>query len=339
MKKLGWYERKTIRRLAEMVKLELLEKDKEGIKGARSRYRTTDKTHEYEAYSFFDRIRKITQEKGLINREKESLLIYGLPPRNKLTPLEIEIFDQIVRRFADTFWDLYLLKNSIKARAGSGQQLDEELVKNYLLQEMGDALKQEWWDEVYNGEFDSKIKNLIQFARDKCIEIEAGPFLNIEKQGFGYVYSPWSSFDEACSAILAMLSPDAMKEYALDSYNYLKDTIEYFEQKKLPLSDKNFVLIARDFLRRERLIENPHVRERIIGLRRWPWLRLKIGSEATEKLLRIIYYLWQKYKEKATERATEQESEPVRPEIHVMTEEEENREIAKIIRESTELRI
>jgi len=345
LEKQGWYEKKVIRYLKKMVFLMLLEKRKKGIKGARSRYRTTDKAHEYSAFSFFDRIRSRSQEIGWFIEEKKSLLVYGIPPNSELSPLEKEILDQILKQAYEAFFNLYLLKKSIMAREKVGQPIDYDLIVNHLLQRAGEEFKRQLWNEMYDAETEDDISNLISLARKRGIEItRPDRFLEIEKNWmstklrvYSPMYQPWSNFEEACLAVLTMLSPDLIEEYALESYNYLKQIVGKLKDENIPLTEESLVIIARDFLKRERLSKKPYTRERILALRTWSWLRLNMKSEATEKLVKIIYYLWQKSKETTKERK-ETQLKAVKPEIHLMTEEESKKEIEQIIQESQKIR-
>jgi len=346
LEKKRWYQRKIIRYLERMVFLRLLEKRKKGSKGARAYYRTTNKAHEYSVYAFFDRVREDSQEKGWIAKERESLLVYGIPPKNELSPLEKEILGHILDKIYVAFFDLYLLKKSIIARNKVDQPIDYDLVANYLLQKAGDLFKWQLWNEVYDAETEDDISNLIGFAKKRGIEIaEPNRFIEIEKKWmspnvpiYSPVHKPWSSFEEACLAVLTMLSPDLIEEYALESYNYLKQIIVKLKERNIPLTDKSLVIIARDFLKRERLSKKPYTLDRILALRRWPWLRLEIGSETTEKLVKIIYYLWIKSKERLTRREKKQLLKVEKLEIHVATKEGVDQELEEIIRESQKIK-
>jgi len=325
-----------------MVFLRLLEKRKKGPKGARAYYRTTSKAHEYSVYAFFDRIREDSQEKGWIAKERESLLVYGIPPKNEMSSLEKEILDHILNKIYAAFFDLYLLKKSIIARNKVDQPIDYDLVTNYLLQKAGDLFKWQLWNEVYDAKTEEDISNLIGFAKKRGIEIaEPNRFIEIEKKWmspnvpiYSPMYKPWSSFEEACLAVLTLLSPDMIEEYALESYSYLKQIIGKLKDENIPLTDRSLVIIARDFLKRERMSKKPYTLDRILALRRWSWLRLEIGSETTEKLVKIIYYLWRKSKERLARRDKKQLLKIEKLEIHVATKEEMDQELEEIIRES-----
>jgi hypothetical protein len=298
-----WYERKTIRYLKKMVELDLLEKQKIGIKGSRAFYKTTSKTHEYEVQSFFDRVRNESIKKDHVIRREDSFLVYGIPREKNLSTLENEILDQIDDRINRAFYDLYSLKQSITARMEAGQPMSNYLLLEFLLEKASNQFRQQLWNKVYETDTND-IENVLKFARQRKIEISnpeqwMSPDVPTYKRPRS---GPLSTFEEARLAVLVMLNPREIGEYGYDSYNYLKKIIGFLETKKKTLSDSDLVIIATQFLKLERYRKMAYdidqdIDQRILALKRWPWLKLKIGTETTEKLTKTILDLWRKRKE------------------------------------------
>jgi hypothetical protein len=217
-----------------------------------------------------------------------------------------------------------------------------DLLRDYLLEKAAYLFREQVWQKVYDAD-SNDIENVIKIAKQRGVKIpDPERFLEMEKQwlspeGPVFNYRPLGSFEESCLAVLAMLPPDLMEEYFLDSFNYLKDTIETIQNEKMPLTDRSLVIIAEDFLKRERLSRRPHVADRILVLRKWPWLRHELGDEKTEKLVKIIYYFWQTNKAQTAKTKVEGKLEAAEPEIHVLTDEERRQEIERIVRESQKI--
>ena len=127
-----WYEKKVQRRLNEMCGKNILEKKKNGPRGAEALYRPTFEAEEFDANHFFEDIRESSKRKGLVLKENESLLVYGIPSRENLTSLESSVLDHTLSQIEDAFDKLVLLKQSIKARKAVGQTVDEELLALFV---------------------------------------------------------------------------------------------------------------------------------------------------------------------------------------------------------------
>jgi hypothetical protein len=69
-----------------------------------------------------------------------------------------------------------------------------------------------------------------------------------------------------------MPSPEGIMEYGLNPYNYFKDIIKRYQEKKMALSDRDLVFIAWDCADRMSIGETRYFRERTLALRDWPWL-------------------------------------------------------------------
>jgi hypothetical protein len=136
-----------------------------------------------------------------------------------------------------------------------------------------------------------------------------------------------------------MPSPEGIMEYGLNPYNYFKDIIKRYQEKKMALSDRDLVFIAWDCADRMSIGETRYFRERTLALRDWPWLVSNVGSEAAGRLERIIYYyVWQKDNEKAV-RMKGQKSKSTEPKLRTITRKEMDREIEKILEESKKILI
>ncbi len=245
MAKKGWYVRKVIRRLDEMIKQRLIEKSKNGRKGAQARYKPTVLAHEFDENSFFERIRQSSTKTGLFLKEEESLLVYGIPSREKLTNLESSVLDHALGQIEDAFKKLFLLKQSIKARESVGQAMDQELlvdfVKEKIAKRLGNMIYTEaelkLSEEAHKGEFHGLAEMLIEAAKKSNITYgDSEEIIEEEKRRIDRdsprletpVYVPKDGYD-ADLAIMKTLPPHRLAEFELDPFGQLQKLIESWE--------------------------------------------------------------------------------------------------------------
>ena len=180
-KKLKWKPKKVNRYLDRMVESGLLEKKKNGVKGSKSVYKPTTHSYEYKAYHFFEHVRDVHQESGLISRGgrggltdsfNESFLIYGIPQQDRLTSLEKKIFFQSVSQIIDAFYNLYSLKQSIEFREKRGEPLDYSLLWHYLLSQVANEVKEDIRYQVLRSSDGNDVERTLQIAKKMGIEIE-----------------------------------------------------------------------------------------------------------------------------------------------------------------------
>lgn len=299
LKKEGWYTKKVDRYLTKMVKAELLKKEKIGIKGARANYKPSELSHEFFAYSVFKHIRESTQKTGLLYRENESFLVYGIPPKGKLTSLEKDILDLNLNCINEAFYNLYLLKHSISAREKADQPLDHRLLWYYLLQKVSNRAKDRMYHQVQLAKDYNDIERTLELAREINIEVEgAEKLLEIEKRWLDFNNPPpihdkglWDSFDEACLSVLIMRRPEDIEKYGLSLY-FLNKLIKDYEDEH-DLGDKSLFYLAETFYRTTRFRKASWILEDIYKIRNW--LKWRIGSKKGEKLARCIHYFWKNY--------------------------------------------
>jgi hypothetical protein len=127
------------------------------------------------------------------------------------------------------------------------------------------------------------------------------------------------------------------KHNHIDTGLFNRKTFSSLPEEFSPCEDNiDHYPLARQFLKIERWAGKPHIRERAIALRTWSWLRIKIGNEKTEKLAKIIWYLWKNPK---TRIETDEEKDRSKKlvQFHVLSNEENRKEINTILKESSKI--
>ncbi|NLD66572.1 MAG: hypothetical protein GX648_08380 [Crenarchaeota archaeon] len=330
MAKKGWYVRKVIRRLEEMLKQRLVEKTKNGRKGAQARYKPTVSAHEFDANSFFERIRQASIKTGLFFKKEASLFVYGMPSKEKLTNLECLVLDHALGKIEDAFEKLFLLKQSINARETNGQAMDEELlvdfVKENIAERFGNMIYTEaelkLSEETRKGEFHGLAQMMIRTAEksnviygdsDEIIEEEKRLLIRDSARLERPIYVPKVGYD-ADLAIMKTLSPNRLAEFELDPFGQLQKLIESWEPTNFDKKEGRYVARNQPFFDDADLyyIAEAFVRHmtpapalpssqewltvaQIDKLADCGWLTLKLGAENHEKLIRCIYHFWKEH--------------------------------------------
>ena len=308
----GWNERRILRYLSRMVRWGILTKRKSGSKGARAFYQTTDKAHAYGMYQFFQRVRNHSYEEDQVMKVRDAFTVFGIPKQETLTALEQKILTHFLFRMDDAFSNLHMLRESIVARMEQNQPTDDNLVLNFLFSSVSESFKSELQHAVYRSENEQEIRSLIDIAKSWNLWFDdPTPYFEVEDQWLDperpvYKIKPYRSFEASCLAAMMLVSPDLMEEYALNSFNHVKRVVEHLVQDKKTLSDRDLLLLAKAFVKREQHPDSFVVKTRIKGLKSWPWLRITIGGGNALKLAKIAYYLWEQRQNRDKIRRTEQ---------------------------------
>lgn len=330
MTKKGWYDRKVIRRLDEMISQRLIEKSKKGKKGAQALYKPTILAREFDANSFFERIRQSSTKKGLFLKEEESLLVYGIPSRDKMTNLESSVLDHALGQIEDAFEKLFQLKQSIKAREAIGQPMDEELlidfVKEKIASRLGNMIYTEaelkLSEEVRKEEIHGLAEMMIETAKKSNITYaDSIEIITEEKRLMDRdsprvetpIYVPKEGYD-ADLAIMKTLSPNRLAEFELDPFGQLQKLIESWEPADFDKKEGHYV--ARNppyfddadiFYIAEAFVRHMTPAPAFLSSKEWltvaqiekladcGWLTLKLGAETHQKLIRCIYHFWKEH--------------------------------------------
>jgi hypothetical protein len=253
MKPKKWYVKKVNRRLDEMVHQHILEKKKNGTRGAEALYKPTFEAQEFDANHFFEGIRESSKQKGLINKENESLLLYGIPKKETLTPIEREILEHIIELIENSFENLFLLKKSITGREQIGAPLDSELIFNYVREAtakiFGNMITTEAelkaTKEASKSRFHGACEMIIEVAKKSNIHLDsAEEIISQEQKLMDYdtphlespIYVPKGS--DADLAILKTLASYRLAEYELNPFSQLAKLIDGWEPSDF---DENIV--------------------------------------------------------------------------------------------------
>jgi hypothetical protein len=239
-----WYEKKVQRRLEEMRKQQIIERKKNGLKGAEAFYKPTFEAKEFDANHFFEEIRESSKQKSLVIKENESLFVYGIPSRENLTSLENSVLDHTLSQIEDAFEKLFLLKQSIKARKAVGQPIDQELLINFLKEKIADRLGNMIYteaelklsEEPRKEQYHGLAELIIETAKKSNITYEdSDEILSEEKRQMeldsprlqSTIYVPKGT--DADLAILKTLPSCRLAEYELNPYSQLLKLIESWE--------------------------------------------------------------------------------------------------------------
>lgn len=324
-----WYEKKVQRRLAEMCEQKILEKKKNGPRGAEAQYKPTFEAKEFDINHFFKDIRESSKQKGLVIRENESLLVYGIPKKETLTPLESAILQHIVEQIENSFENLFLLKKSIKAREKIGEPLDAQLITNYVKEKIAEKFSNmiateaelKGTEEHRKGKLHGMGEMMIEAAKKNNIRLEGAEELTKQEQEL-MNYSKWhSDFSiyvpkgpDADLAILETLGPDRLAEYELNPFNQLIKLIESWETSDFDetqgcyvartprrFDDADIFYLAQAFVRHMSPMpqcESSLTRGQIERLAEWGKLPFELGStNSHEKLIRCIYLFWKEHQD------------------------------------------
>jgi hypothetical protein len=330
----GWYTRKTVRRLEEMQRQRIIEKSKKGEKGARARYRPTLLAMEFDANKFFEQIRASTTKTGQFFKENESLLVYGIPTKDRLNETERDVLDHSLDKIEDAFENLFRLKQSIKNRGTTSSLTDSSLLKSLVLDRIAERFRDMVFteaeiraaDQHRKGESDGIVKLLIETAKkhniplsrsDNWVELERKIIEAERLDDSASIYSPKSDQD-ADLAIMKTLHPQNIAKFELDPFGQLQKLIDSwqpanYDMKKgisvatnRPFDEADLYYIALAFERQMvfDFHESALTVKSIRALADWSMLTLKLGAENHERLIRCIYHFWkegQKPRPKRTE--------------------------------------
>jgi hypothetical protein len=321
-----WYTKKVQRRLDLMVKQRILEKEKKGANpSAAARYRPTFEANEFDANQFFEGIRNSCKQKGLILKEEESLLVYGITSRENLTNLERAVLDHTLGQIEDAFENLLLLKQSIKAREIVGQPMDSELLSNFVKYAIAAHLSNRisteaeliLSEESRKEQFSGFIEAIVKVAkRNKIVLRDSGELIAEEKKLMVHdakrldfpIYVPIGS--DADLAILKTLPPYRLEEYELNPFSHIRKLIENWEvdfkedltimtRKPNSFDDADLFHIAQAFVRHMSPLpcrEGALTFDQIERLAEWGRLTVLLGTAMNhEKLVRCVYHFWSEH--------------------------------------------
>lgn len=325
-----WYPKKVNRRLDEMVEQHLLDKKKNGTRGADAQYKPAFDAQEFNANLFFEGIRESCKQKGLINKENESLILYGLPKKETLTPIEKKILQHIIGQIEASFENLFLLKKSIKARENSRQPFEPQLIENYVRERIanifGNIITTEAElkaaEEARKGRFHGLGEMITEVAKKVNISLgDTEELISQEQKLMDYnthrlesqIYIPKGPDTDL--AIIKTLPSFRLEEYELNPYSQLLKLIESWEpadydkyqgcynaRNPRRFDDADIFYIARSFVRHMSPIchsDSSLTLEQIERLAEWGKLTLKLGSAKNhEKLIRCIYLFWTEHYER-----------------------------------------